>query len=103
MVERLARVMDPEYIPVWMYKPIPALDDEKPIDLLAGGDYRRLARLVSELESPTFSYIESRCAKKVAVCRTSLLFRTEAGRGGCRTSRSRKGKPGRSSANGKTA
>lgn len=55
VVERLARVMDPEYIPVWIYKPIPALEDEKPIDLLAGGDYRRLARLISELESPTFS------------------------------------------------
>jgi transcriptional regulator with XRE-family HTH domain len=54
-VERLARVIDPDYIPVWLHKPIVALDDEKPLDVLAQGDYRRVARLISELESPTFS------------------------------------------------
>jgi uncharacterized protein (DUF2384 family) len=55
IVERLARVMEPSYIPVWLHKPLPALDDEKPIDLLAAGEWRRVARLVSGLESPTFS------------------------------------------------
>lgn len=55
VVERLGRVMDPEYIPVWVRKPIAALDGEKPLDVLARGDYRRLSRLISELESPTFS------------------------------------------------
>jgi uncharacterized protein (DUF2384 family) len=55
IVERLARVIEPDYIPVWLYKPVLALDDEKPIDVLARGEYRRLSRLVSELESPVFS------------------------------------------------
>ncbi len=55
VVERLARVIEPDYIPVWLHKPIVALDDEKPLDVLAEGDYRRLARVISELESPTFS------------------------------------------------
>jgi len=55
MVERLARVMDPDYIPVWMHKPVAALGDDKPLDVLARGDYRKLSRLISELESPTFS------------------------------------------------
>lgn len=55
IVERLSRVVDPEVIPVWFHKPVVALDDEKPIDVLARGDYRRLSRLISELESPTFS------------------------------------------------
>src|SRR5580765_3145338 len=55
MVERLARVMDEEYIPVWLHKPLPALGDEKPIDLLAQGEWRRVARVISELESPIFS------------------------------------------------
>src|SRR5438128_1405879 len=55
IVERLARVMEPTYIPVWLHKPVPRLGDEKPIDLLAQGEWRRVARLVSELESPTFS------------------------------------------------
>jgi transcriptional regulator with XRE-family HTH domain len=55
IVERLARVMDPRYIPVWLQKPLPALENEKPIDLLAQGEWRQVARLVSALESPTFS------------------------------------------------
>ena len=55
VVERLARVIDPDYIPVWIRKPASALDDEKPIDVLARGEYRRLSRVISELESPTFS------------------------------------------------
>jgi transcriptional regulator with XRE-family HTH domain len=55
IVERLAGVMEPSYIGVWLHKPLPALDDEKPIDLLAQGEWRRVARLISRLESPTFS------------------------------------------------
>jgi hypothetical protein len=43
-------LMAPEYIAVWRLKPVPALDDEKPTDLLARGDYRRVARLISEVE-----------------------------------------------------
>jgi uncharacterized protein (DUF2384 family) len=55
IVDRLASVMEPSYIPVWLHKPLPALDDEKPIDLLAEGEWRRVARLISSLESPTFA------------------------------------------------
>src|SRR5947208_16496845 len=43
LVNRLALVIDADYIPVWMTKPIEALDDEKPIDVLARGEYRRVA------------------------------------------------------------
>jgi uncharacterized protein (DUF2384 family) len=50
--ERLLQVMDPEYIPVWMNKPVPALDDRKPIELISGGEYLRVARIVSALEEP---------------------------------------------------
>ena len=50
--ERLLRVMDPEYIPVWMNKPVPALDDRKPIELISVGEYLRVARIVSALEEP---------------------------------------------------
>jgi len=52
MVERLARVIRPAYIPVWMNKPISALDDDKPIERIAAGDYRAVARLISGLEDP---------------------------------------------------
>jgi hypothetical protein len=50
LVERLALVIRPTYIPVWLNKPIAALDDDKPIDRIAKGDYRAVARLISGLE-----------------------------------------------------
>ena len=52
IVDRLALVMDAEYIPVWMTKPLEVLDDEKPLDLIRRGEYRRVAALISELEDP---------------------------------------------------
>jgi len=52
LVERLARVIRPTYIPVWLNKPVPALDDDKPIDRIAQGDYRAVARLISGIEDP---------------------------------------------------
>lgn len=55
MTDRLRRVMDAEYIPVWLNRPIEALDDDKPVELLARGEYRRVARLIAELEYPGVS------------------------------------------------
>jgi transcriptional regulator with XRE-family HTH domain len=52
IVERLARVMQPEYVPVWLRKPVPLLDDDKPLDVIAAGDYRRVSRVLAGLESP---------------------------------------------------
>jgi uncharacterized protein (DUF2384 family) len=52
MMDRLARVMKPEYIPLWLQRPVPVLDDEKPVDLLARGDYRPVAEVISQLEYP---------------------------------------------------
>lgn len=54
LVERLTRVMDPSYIAVWLRKPVAALDDDKPLEVIGRGEYRRVARIVSALEeSPT--------------------------------------------------
>lgn len=55
LVERLQRVMDSSYIPVWLRRPIEVLDDRKPLDLLARGDFRRVARVVSSLEDAPFT------------------------------------------------
>ncbi|MDQ6775652.1 MAG: DUF2384 domain-containing protein [Actinomycetota bacterium] len=44
--------MDAEYIQVWLVKPIEALDDRRPIELLARGQARRVAQAISGLESP---------------------------------------------------
>jgi transcriptional regulator with XRE-family HTH domain len=52
MVERLETVMARGYIPVWLRKPIPALDDDKPLDLIGDGEYRKVARVISGLEDP---------------------------------------------------
>jgi uncharacterized protein (DUF2384 family) len=52
MTDRLARVMQADYIPVWLQRPVPILNDEKPIELLARGDYRQVAAVIAGLEYP---------------------------------------------------
>ena len=52
ITDRLARVIDARYIPVWMLKPVEALDDRTPAAMIAAGETRAVARLVSSLESP---------------------------------------------------
>lgn len=52
MVERLTTVVKPDYIPIWLRKPVPALDHDKPLDVIAAGEYRRVAELISGLEDP---------------------------------------------------
>lgn len=51
IVERLVRVMQATYVPVWVRKPIPLLDDDKPLDVIAAGDYRRVSRVLAGLEA----------------------------------------------------
>ena len=55
LVDRLERVMAPSYVPLWLLKPVPALDDRRPLDLLARGRYRDVSRVVTELENDSFS------------------------------------------------
>ena len=43
------------YIPVWLRRPIEALDARKPLDLLARGEFRRVACVVSSLEDAPFT------------------------------------------------
>ncbi len=52
ITERLGRVMPRSYIPVWLSKPIEALGFEKPLDVIAAGEYRKVARIISEIEDP---------------------------------------------------
>jgi hypothetical protein len=44
--------MDHDYIPLWLNRPIQALDDLRLLELLAAGRGRPLARLISSLEYP---------------------------------------------------
>lgn len=55
MTDRLARVMRANYIAIWLNRPLPALDDDKPVELLARGEYRRVGQLIAELEYPGVS------------------------------------------------
>ncbi len=55
IVDRLSRLMDPAYVPLWLHKPLPALDDETPLGAIGAGRYREVSRLVAELENDSFS------------------------------------------------
>jgi uncharacterized protein (DUF2384 family) len=50
VVERLADLVDGEYIPVWLRKPNLALGERKPIDVIASGDYREVSSLLGSIE-----------------------------------------------------
>ena len=52
MVRRLDRVLRSESIAPWLQRPVLALEDAKPIELIAHGEYRRVAKLISEIEYP---------------------------------------------------
>jgi uncharacterized protein (DUF2384 family) len=54
IADRLAAVLGAERVPVWLNKPIPALEHRKPLDVIAAGGYEQVSRVVAELESPTF-------------------------------------------------
>jgi len=51
-VERLELLIKRDYIAEWLRSPVPALDGDGPLDVIGAGDYRRLARVISGLESP---------------------------------------------------
>lgn len=55
IVERLARVMKPAYISTWLRRPNRGLQHQKPIDLIAMGQFEEVSRLVAGLESPPAS------------------------------------------------
>lgn len=50
LVDRLAQVMDTDYIPTWLIKPIARLDDRRPVDAIREGDYRAVSKVVATLE-----------------------------------------------------
>ena len=52
IIDRLERVMPKEYIAVWLSKPLEALNEKKPLDLIAAGKYRQLAEIISGIEDP---------------------------------------------------
>jgi hypothetical protein len=51
VIERLGRVMDQGYMPLWLHKPVVGLEDERPVEALRQGRYRDVCRLIAELEA----------------------------------------------------
>src|SRR5436190_4112568 len=47
LVDRLERVMQPRYVPLWLLKPLPALGDRRPLEVLSKGRYRDVSKLVA--------------------------------------------------------
>lgn len=55
VVERLLGVVEPGYVPVWLRKPNLALEEQKPIDLIAAGRFRQVSGLLGSLETTPLS------------------------------------------------
>ncbi|HEX2047700.1 MAG TPA: hypothetical protein VHF27_08050 [Acidimicrobiales bacterium] len=55
IVDRLTTVMNRDYIATWLRKSLQVLDGERPLDMLAHGDYEAVSRVVAALESPVAS------------------------------------------------
>ena len=55
IADRLSEIMDDDQIALWLQKPLVALDDERPLDAIADGGYRRVSRVVAELENDSFA------------------------------------------------
>jgi hypothetical protein len=55
LVDRLERVMAAAYVPLWLLKPMTALGDRPPLELLSKGKYRDVSRVVAELENDSFA------------------------------------------------
>jgi uncharacterized protein (DUF2384 family) len=47
-------VLEPDYVPVWLNRPLAALGHRKPIEVIAAGGYEDVSRIVAGLEAPTF-------------------------------------------------
>lgn len=52
VTDRLARVVRSEAIPAWPLRPNVALDDARPVDLMARRDYLPVAKVISSIEYP---------------------------------------------------
>src|SRR5438270_3955029 len=52
IVERLTAVLEPDYVPVWLNRPLDALGHRKPIAVIAAGGYEDVSRIIAGLEAP---------------------------------------------------
>ncbi len=55
VLERLAGVMDPRAAEDWLFTPVPALDNERPVDLIRAGRARDVLNLIDALGEGAFA------------------------------------------------
>src|SRR5437773_1171542 len=49
VTRQLAKVMQPDAATAWLYEPNPLLDHERPVDLLARGEYREVLNAIEAI------------------------------------------------------
>ncbi len=52
IVERALAVMPHDYVRVWLNKPLEALGEDTPLEAIAAGRHREVARIISAIEGP---------------------------------------------------
>jgi len=55
VLERLAEIIEPTAAEEWLFTPVPALNYERPVDLVRAGDYRRVLALIDALGEGVFA------------------------------------------------
>ena len=54
VVKQLSKVLTPDAAEAWLFTPNPALDFERPVELLHSGDYKRVLAAIEGLEDGVF-------------------------------------------------
>jgi len=55
VLERLAGVVEPGSAEDWLFTPVPALENHRPVDLIREGDYRKVLDLIDAIGEGVFS------------------------------------------------
>jgi hypothetical protein len=55
LLERLVQVVAPPATEDWLFTPVPALDYERPVDLIRKGEHRRVMALIDALGEGVFA------------------------------------------------
>jgi hypothetical protein len=55
LLERLAQVMAPTSVEEWLFTPVPALDYDRPVDLVRSGQHKRVLALIDALGEGAFA------------------------------------------------
>jgi putative toxin-antitoxin system antitoxin component (TIGR02293 family) len=55
VLERLADVVEPGSAEEWLFTPVPALDNRRPVDLIRQGQYREVLDLIDAIGEGVFT------------------------------------------------